>query len=48
MSTYTFPLATGVNLMKAAIEVMLGETPTDLKQKKQLVSVERALIPTAG
>ena len=48
MSTYTYPLATGVNLIKAAIEVVLGETPTDLKQKNQLVSAERALIPPAG
>jgi len=48
MSTYTYPLATGVNLIKAAIEVALGKTPTDLKRKNQLVSAERALIPKAG
>ena len=48
MSTYTYPLATGVNLMKAAIEIALGETPTDLKQKYDFVSVERAIIPIPG
>ena len=39
MSTYTYPLATGVNLMKAAIEIALGETPTDLKKKYDHVLV---------
>ena len=48
MSTFTYPLATGVNLMKAAIEVVLGDTPTDLEQKHELISVERAIIPRAG
>ena len=48
MSAYTYPLATGVNLYKAAIQVALGETPTDLKPKTSLVSAERSLFPLPG
>ncbi len=48
MSTYTYPLATGVNLIKATIQVVLGETPDNLKPKKSLVAVERALVPPPG
>lgn len=48
MSAYTYPLSSGVNLMKAAIQVALGETPTDLQPKTALVSAERALIPSPG
>ncbi|MCH8313188.1 MAG: ATP-grasp domain-containing protein, partial [Nitrospinae bacterium] len=48
MSAYTYPLSSGVNLMKAAIQVALGETPTDLQPKTSLVSAERALIPPPG
>ena len=48
MSTYTYPLATGINLMKAAIEIALGETPADLKQKHDFVSAERAIISIPG
>ena len=48
MSAYTYPLATGVNLYKAAIQVALGEKPTDLTPKTSLVSAERSLLPPAG
>ncbi len=48
MSVHTYPLSSGVNLMKGAIQIALGETPTDLKPKHALVSVERALIPSPG
>ena len=48
MSAYTYPLATGVNVIKAAIQITLGETPTDLKPRTSLVSAERALIPAPG
>ncbi len=48
MSAHTYPLSSGVNLMKAAIQVALGETPTDLKPKTTLVSAERSLIPPPG
>jgi isopentenyl diphosphate isomerase/L-lactate dehydrogenase-like FMN-dependent dehydrogenase/biotin carboxylase len=48
MSAYTFPLATGVNLYRAAIQIALGEAPTDLAPKQSFVAVERALIPQPG
>ena len=48
MSAYTYPLSTGVNLYKAAIQIALGETPTDLKPKTSLVSAERSLLPPPG
>lgn len=48
MSAYTYPLSTGVNLFKAAIEIALGCRPTDLKPKRAWVSAERALIPAPG
>ena len=48
MSAYTYPLATGVNLYKAAVQIALGEKPTDLTPKTSLVSAERSLLPLAG
>jgi biotin carboxylase len=48
MSTYTFPLATGVNLIRGAIQIALGETPSELRPKTHLVSAERSLIPLPG
>ncbi|MEC7641039.1 MAG: alpha-hydroxy-acid oxidizing protein, partial [Nitrospinota bacterium] len=48
MSAYTYPLSTGINLFKAAIEIALGGQPMDLKPKKAWVSAERALTPVPG
>lgn len=48
MSAYTYPLSSGVNLYKAAIQIALGEAPNDLKPKTSLVSAERSLIPAPG
>lgn len=48
MSAYTYPLATGINLFKAAIQIALGRWPTDLKPKRSWVAAERALIPVPG
>ncbi len=48
MSAYTYPLSTGVNLYRAAIQIALGEKPTDLKPKTFLVSAERSLLPPSG
>ena len=48
MSAYTYPLSTGVNLYKAAIQIALGEKPTDLNPKISLVSAERSLLPPPG
>ena len=48
MSAYTYPLATGVNLIKNAIEIALGNPPSDLKPKWDKVSVEKAFLPGTG
>jgi isopentenyl diphosphate isomerase/L-lactate dehydrogenase-like FMN-dependent dehydrogenase/biotin carboxylase len=48
MSAYTYPLSTGVNLYKAAIQIALGEPPADLKPKTFLVAAERSLFPPPG
>jgi biotin carboxylase len=48
MSAYTYPYATGVDLIGAAIRVALGESPGDLTEKHRKVSVERAVIPGSG
>ncbi|MFQ5672727.1 MAG: alpha-hydroxy-acid oxidizing protein [Nitrospinales bacterium] len=48
MSAYTYPLSTGINLFKAAIEIALGGRPTDLRPRKSWVAAERALTPAPG
>jgi len=48
MSAYTYPYSTGVNLIKAAINIALGNPPGDLNEKYHKVSVERAIIPGSG
>jgi len=48
MSAYTYPYATGVNLMKNAILISLGLPPEDLKPERNWVSIERAIIPAPG
>lgn len=48
MSGYTLPLATGVNIIKAAIEIALGEKPVLDEKRLNRVSVERAIIPAPG
>lgn len=48
MSAYTYPLSSGVDLMKAAIEIALGEEPGNLEPIRNKVSVERAIIADAG
>jgi biotin carboxylase len=48
MSGYTYPLATGVNLMSAALRISMGEDPGDLTPKFNRVSAERAIIPPPG
>lgn len=48
MSAYTYPFATGVNLIKNAIEIALGSPPSDLTPKWSKVAVEKAFIPGAG
>ncbi len=48
MSAHTYPLSSGVDVMKAAIQIALGETPTHLTPKFEKVAAERALIPEPG
>ncbi|MDA3900131.1 MAG: alpha-hydroxy-acid oxidizing protein [Spirochaetes bacterium] len=48
MSTHTFPYATGVDLMKAAIEISLGQEPGNLEPVLNKVSIERAIITEPG
>jgi biotin carboxylase len=48
MSAFTYPYATGVDLIGAAIRIALGGPPGDLREKYRKVSVERAIIPGTG
>ena len=48
MSAYTYPLSSGVDLMKAAIEVALGQEPGNLEPVLNRVSIERAIITKPG
>ena len=48
MSAYTYPLSTGVDLMKAAIEVALGQEPGNLEPVINRISIERGIITKAG
>jgi isopentenyl diphosphate isomerase/L-lactate dehydrogenase-like FMN-dependent dehydrogenase/biotin carboxylase len=48
MSAYTFPLSTGIDLMKAAIEVAIGQEPDNLEPVHNRISIERALITKPG
>jgi len=48
MSAYTYPLSTGVNLMRAAIEVALGQEPGNLEPLYNRVAIERAIITKPG
>jgi len=48
MSAYTYPLSTGVDLMKAAIEIALGEEPGNLDPIMNRVTIERAIITEPG
>ncbi|MCX8123981.1 MAG: alpha-hydroxy-acid oxidizing protein [Spirochaetes bacterium] len=48
MSAYTYPLSTGVNLMRAAIEIALGQEPGNLEPLYNRVAIERAIITKPG
>ncbi len=48
MSAYTFPLSSGVDLMKSAIEVALGEEPGNLEPVINRVAIERSIIAEPG
>ncbi|HUT66170.1 MAG TPA: alpha-hydroxy-acid oxidizing protein [Spirochaetota bacterium] len=48
MSAYTYPYSTGVNLIRAAINIAMGQPPGDLTETHHRVAVERAIIPGSG
>ncbi|MDH5680924.1 MAG: ATP-grasp domain-containing protein, partial [Spirochaetota bacterium] len=48
MSAYTYPYATGVNLIENAIKISLGDEPGDLTPRHRGVSVEKAIISKPG
>ncbi|MGL4369372.1 MAG: alpha-hydroxy-acid oxidizing protein, partial [Spirochaetota bacterium] len=48
MSSHTFPLSCGVDLMKAAVEIALGQEPSNLEPLFNRVSIERAIITEPG
>ncbi len=48
MSAYTYPYATGVNLIRASIEVALGQEPSNLDPIYDEVCIERAIITMPG
>ncbi|MCL2026058.1 MAG: alpha-hydroxy-acid oxidizing protein [Leptospirales bacterium] len=48
MSTHTFPLSSGVDLMKAAVEVALGHEPGNLEPLVSKTVIERGIITKPG
>jgi len=48
MSGFTFPLSSGVDLMKAAVEIALGQEPSNLEPLYHRVSIERSIITEPG
>ncbi|MBN1498822.1 MAG: alpha-hydroxy-acid oxidizing protein [Spirochaetes bacterium] len=48
MSTHTFPYSTGIDLMKAAIEISTGQEPGNLEPLFNRVSIERSIITEPG
>lgn len=48
MSGYTCPVATGVEIIRSAIEISLGRPPSPIRPTNHKVAMERALIPNPG
>ncbi len=48
MSAYTFPYSSGIDLMKAAVEVALGQEPGNLEPVISQFCIERAIITRPG
>ena len=48
MSAYTFPYASGVNVIHNAIDIALGYAPHNLIPTKNCYSIEQAIIPKPG
>lgn len=48
MSAYTFPYATGINVIQNALDIALGNPPSSLVPTKKCYSIEQAIIPAPG
>jgi isopentenyl diphosphate isomerase/L-lactate dehydrogenase-like FMN-dependent dehydrogenase/biotin carboxylase len=48
MSGFTFPLCSGVDLMKAAVEIALGQEPSNVEPLFHRISIERSIITEPG
>ncbi|MBI3394595.1 MAG: alpha-hydroxy-acid oxidizing protein [Spirochaetia bacterium] len=48
MSSHTYPLHSGVNLLRAAIQISLGDIPDALEPTQNLVAIERSIMGPAG
>lgn len=48
MSSYTYPLSSGINLMEAVIKLSLGVSPFPLQEQTLGVVIERAVISKPG
>lgn len=48
MSGYTFPYSSGIQSIKAALQLAIGEKPTELEPKKNFVCIERAILAEPG
>lgn len=48
MSSHTYPLHSGVNLLRAAIQIALGEAPDQLTPTISRVAIERGILAPAG
>lgn len=48
MSAKTYPYSTGVDLLKAAIQICMGDEPDDLNPKQSLIAIERGILSSPG
>lgn len=48
MSAYTYPLSSGVDLMKAVVEIALGQEPENIEPVFNKIAIERAIITKPG
>ncbi|MBL8018737.1 MAG: alpha-hydroxy-acid oxidizing protein [Leptospirales bacterium] len=48
MSSHTYPLHSGVNLHKAAVQIALGDEPSSLEETKNFVAIERGILSRPG
>lgn len=48
MSSHTFPLHSGINLHRAAIQIALGDEPSSLDPSRAFVAIERGILSHPG